>query len=77
VATDTVSLTSAAGRLRGYAEIGGVSLTLGASGALPQVSTMPASLLLVLRLAFAGLVLAPLFLAARPSRCSSASARSC
>lgn len=62
MATDTVSLASAAGRLRGYAEIGGASLILGTSGALLQISTMSASLLLVLRRALAGLVLAPLFL---------------
>jgi drug/metabolite transporter (DMT)-like permease len=62
VATDTVSLTSGDGPLRGYAEIGGASLILGTSGALLQISTMPASLLLVLRMALAGLVLAPFFL---------------
>ena len=61
MATDTVSLASGAGRLRGYAEIGGASLILGTSGALLQISTMPASLLLVLRMALAGLVLGPLF----------------
>jgi drug/metabolite transporter (DMT)-like permease len=61
VATDTLSLESRAGRLRGYAEIGGASLILGTSGALLQISTMPASLLLVLRMALAGLVLGPFF----------------
>jgi drug/metabolite transporter (DMT)-like permease len=61
VATDTVSLASGAARLRGYAEIGGASLILGTSGALLQISTMPASLLLVTRMALAGLVLGPLF----------------
>ena len=61
MATDTVSLASGAGRLRGYAEIGGASLILGTSGALLQLSSMPASLLLVLRMALAGLVLGPLF----------------
>jgi drug/metabolite transporter (DMT)-like permease len=49
-------------RLRGYAEIGGASLILGTSGALLMVSHAPASLLLVLRMALAGLVLGPLFL---------------
>ena len=62
MATDTVSLESGAERLRGYAEIGGASLILGTSGALLQISTMPASLLLVLRMALAGLVLGPFFL---------------
>jgi drug/metabolite transporter (DMT)-like permease len=51
-----------AGRLRGYAEIGGASLVLGTSGALLQISSMPATLLLVLRMALAGLVLGPLVL---------------
>jgi drug/metabolite transporter (DMT)-like permease len=49
-------------RLRGYAEIGGASLILGTSGALLQMSTMPASLLLVLRMGLAGAVLLVLFL---------------
>ncbi len=62
MATDRVSLESGAGPLRGYAEIVGASLILGTSGALLQISTMPASLLLVLRMALAGLVLAPFFL---------------
>ena len=61
MATDTVSPASSAERLRGYAEIGGASLILGTSGALLQISTMPASLLLVTRMALAGLVLGPLF----------------
>jgi len=62
VATDTVSPASGKKRLRGYAEIGGASLILGTAGALLQISTMPASLLLVMRMALAGLVLGPLFL---------------
>jgi len=49
-------------RLRGYAEIGGASLVLGTSGSLLMVSHAPATLLLVLRMALAGLVLGPLFL---------------
>ena len=49
-------------RYRGYAEIGAASLILGTSGALLQISTMPASLLLVLRMALAGIVLGVLFL---------------
>ena len=68
MATDTVSMASGAGRLRGYAEIGGASLILGTSGALLQLSTMPASLLLVLRMALAGLVLGPLFFSHRRRR---------
>jgi drug/metabolite transporter (DMT)-like permease len=48
-------------RLRGYAEIGVASLILGTSGALVQMSTMPASLLLVARMGLAGIVLAVLF----------------
>ncbi len=51
-------------RWRGYAEIGGASLILGTSGALLQLSTMPATLLLVVRMGLAGIVLAA-FLAAR------------
>jgi len=54
--------TGARRRLRGYAEIGGASLILGTSGVLLQVSSAPASLLLVARMALAGLVLGPLFL---------------
>ena len=52
-------------RLRGYAEIGAASLILGTSGALLQLSTMPASILLVLRMGLAGLVLGALFLLTR------------
>ncbi|HMK92799.1 MAG TPA: DMT family transporter, partial [Thermoleophilia bacterium] len=52
-------------RTRGYVEIVTASLILGTSGALLQVSTMPASLLLVLRMALAGLALAPIFLLTR------------
>ena len=49
-------------RTRGYVEIATASLILGTSGALLQLSTMPVGLLLVLRMALAGLVLAPIFL---------------
>ena len=49
-------------RVRGYAEIGVASLILGTSATLIQVSTMPASLLVVLRMALAGVVLGALFL---------------
>ena len=49
-------------RLRGYAEIGAASLILGTSGALLQLSTMPAPLLLVLRMGLAGIVLGLLFM---------------
>lgn len=49
-------------RARGYAEIAVASLILGTSAALVQVSTMPASLLLVLRMALAGIVLGVGFL---------------
>jgi len=49
-------------RLRGYAEIGVAALILGTSATLVQVSTMPASLLVVLRMALAGIVLGVLFL---------------
>ncbi len=49
-------------RLRGYTEIGVSSLILGTSGALLQISTMPASLLLVLRMGLAGVVLGLIFL---------------
>jgi len=49
-------------RLRGYAEIGVASLILGTSATLIQISTMPASLLVVLRMALAGIVLGVLFL---------------
>lgn len=49
-------------RLRGYAEIGVAALILGTSATLIQISTMPASLLVVLRMALAGIVLAALFL---------------
>ena len=49
-------------RLRGYAEIGVASLILGTSATLIQISTMPASLLVVLRMALAGVVLGAVFL---------------
>jgi len=48
-------------RLRGYAEIAASSLILGTSATLIQVSTMPASLLIVSRMALAGIVLAIVF----------------
>ena len=48
-------------RLRGYAEIGASSLILGTSATLIQISTMPASLLLVTRMGLAGIVLAVIF----------------
>jgi drug/metabolite transporter (DMT)-like permease len=48
-------------RGRGYAEIAASSLILGTSATLIQVSTMPASLLLVLRMGLAGIALAVLF----------------
>ena len=47
--------------MRGYVEIAASSLILGTSAALIQISTMPASLLLVLRMGLAGIVLAVLF----------------
>jgi drug/metabolite transporter (DMT)-like permease len=50
-------------RLRGYAEIGAASLILGTSATAIQVSTMPAGLLIVLRMALAGIALGILFLA--------------
>jgi drug/metabolite transporter (DMT)-like permease len=50
-------------RLRGYVELGAASLILGTSAVLIQVSTMPASLLVVLRMALAGVALGILFLA--------------
>jgi drug/metabolite transporter (DMT)-like permease len=49
-------------RLRGYGEIAAASLILGTSATLIQVSTMPASLLVVLRMALAGVVLGIIFL---------------
>jgi drug/metabolite transporter (DMT)-like permease len=49
-------------RLRGYAEIAASSLILGTSATLIQISTMPASLLLVTRMGLAGIVLAVIFL---------------
>ena len=58
---DTVSAPAKAGRTRGYAEIGIASLILGTSGALLQIAVMPASLVLVARMALAGLVLGPFF----------------
>lgn len=48
-------------RLRGYLEIASSSLILGTSATLIQISTMPASLLVVLRMALAGIVLAVIF----------------
>jgi drug/metabolite transporter (DMT)-like permease len=48
-------------RGRGYAEIAASSLILGTSATLIQISTMPASLLLVLRMGLAGIALAVLF----------------
>jgi drug/metabolite transporter (DMT)-like permease len=48
-------------RLRGYAEIAASSLILGTSATLIQISTMPASLLLVLRMGLAGIALAAVF----------------
>ncbi len=50
-------------RLRGYAEIGAASLILGTSAVTIQISTMPAGLLIVLRMALAGIALGILFLA--------------
>jgi hypothetical protein len=56
-------LTSTADRrLRGYAEIGVASLILGTSATLVQVTTMPTSLLAVLRMGLAGLALGVVFL---------------
>ena len=55
------ALTGADHRLRGYAEIAASSLILGTSATLIQISTMPASLLLVLRMGLAGIALAVLF----------------
>ena len=48
-------------RLRGYAEIGVASLILGTSATLIQISTMPASLLVVLRMALAVVALELIF----------------
>jgi drug/metabolite transporter (DMT)-like permease len=48
-------------RLRGYAEIGISSLILGTAATLIQVSTMPASMLVVLRMGLAGAVLAVVY----------------
>jgi drug/metabolite transporter (DMT)-like permease len=50
-------------RLRGYAEIGAASLILGTSATTVQISTMPAGLLIVLRMALAGVALCILFFA--------------
>ncbi len=58
----SVSPPAADRRLRGYAEIAAASLILGTSATAVQVSTMPASLLVVLRMALAGIVLGALFL---------------
>jgi drug/metabolite transporter (DMT)-like permease len=64
MSSPAVSASPAADRrVRGYAEIATASLILGTSGALLQLSTMPAGLLLVLRMGLAGIVLAVLFLA--------------
>lgn len=49
-------------RLRGYAEISVAALILGTSATLIQMSTMPSGLLVVLRMALAGIVLGILFL---------------
>ena len=49
-------------RARGYAEIGAASLILGTSATLIQIAAMPSSLLVVLRMALAGIVLGALFL---------------
>ena len=48
-------------RLRGYVEICVSALILGTSATLIQISTMPASLLVVTRMGLAGIVLAALF----------------
>jgi drug/metabolite transporter (DMT)-like permease len=48
-------------RLRGYTEIAAASLILGTSATLIQISTMPASLLVVTRMGLAGIVLAVIF----------------
>ncbi len=61
-ASEATALRLGSGRLRGYTEIGVASLILGTSGALLQLSSMPASLLLVCRMALAGVVLGVLFL---------------
>jgi drug/metabolite transporter (DMT)-like permease len=50
-------------RFRGYAEIGAASLILGTSATTIQIATMPAGLLIVLRMALAGIALGILFLA--------------
>jgi drug/metabolite transporter (DMT)-like permease len=55
------ALSKADHRLRGYAEIASSSLILGTSATLIQISTMPASLLLVLRMGLAGIALAVVF----------------
>jgi drug/metabolite transporter (DMT)-like permease len=60
--SEAITVRLGSGRLRGYTEIAVASLILGTSGALLQLSSMPASLLLVLRMALAGAVLAPVFL---------------
>lgn len=49
-------------RVRGYAEIAVAALILGTSATLIQIATMPSSLLVVLRMALAGVVLGALFL---------------
>jgi len=49
-------------RLRGYGEIAAAALILGTSATLIKISTMPASLQVVLRMALAGVVLGVLFL---------------
>jgi drug/metabolite transporter (DMT)-like permease len=61
VAPGDAALKGADHRLRGYAEIAASSLILGTSATLIQVSTMPASLLLVLRMGLAGVALAAVF----------------
>jgi drug/metabolite transporter (DMT)-like permease len=50
-------------RLRGYAEIGAAALILGTSATTIQMSAMPAGMLIVLRMALAGIALGILFLA--------------
>ena len=54
-------LTRSDRRLRGYTEIAVSSLILGTSATLIQVSAMPASLLIVSRMALAGIVLGIIF----------------
>jgi drug/metabolite transporter (DMT)-like permease len=60
-ATGGAAVAGAEHRVRGYIEIATSSLILGTSATLIQISTMPASLLLVLRMGLAGIALAVLF----------------